>query len=60
MGLSTVLALYANGRTTGCVLEIGEGSSHTTPIHEGYIVEHALNRVDMAGQDVSKNLMGLL
>ena len=29
VGLSTVLALYANGRTTGCVLEIGEGSSHS-------------------------------
>lgn len=56
---SSTLALYASGRTTGVVLECGEGSTHATPIYEGYALPHAITRADYGGGEVTNHL-GLL
>ena len=31
-----VLSLYATGHTTGCVIDVGDKSSYTVPIYEGF------------------------
>jgi actin beta/gamma 1 len=55
-----VLSLYASGRATGCVIDIGDGVSHVVPIFEGFALSHAIQRVDLAGRDVTNYLQRLL
>ncbi len=58
--LSGVLSLYASGRTTGCVLDSGDGVTHVVPVCEGHAAQHAVARTDVAGRDLSDFMRMLL
>ena len=56
----SVLSLYASGRTTGVVLDIGDGSMHCVPVYEGHALPHSVTRSDVGGRDVTRQLQLLL
>lgn len=55
-----MLSLYASGRTTGVVLDAGDGVSHAVPVYQGFTVPNSIRRIDVAGRDVTEYMQTLL
>ena len=57
---SSVLSLYASGRTTGIVLESGDGVSYAVPIYYGSPLHYAILDLHLAGCDITNYLKTII
>ncbi|GCC32111.1 hypothetical protein chiPu_0010571 [Chiloscyllium punctatum] len=60
VAIPATLALYASGRTRGIVLDSGYGITDAVPIYEGYYLPDAVQRLNLAGSDITENLWRLM
>ncbi len=51
-----VLALYNSGRTSGLVVDCGHGTTHVTPVYDGYPIPGAIISTDLAGYTLTDRL----
>jgi actin-related protein len=60
VAIQAVMSLYANGRSTGLVVDSGDGVSHTVPVFEGFSIPHAIEKMEIAGRVVTEYAQKLL
>merc|ERR1712050_349578 len=60
VAIQAVMSLYAAGRTTGLVVDSGDGVSHTVPVFEGFSIPHAAEKMEIAGRVLTEWLQKLL
>ena len=60
ISMQAILSLYASGRTTGLVIDAGDGVIHIVPVYEGFSIAHAIHRSDLGGRDITNYLRTLL
>jgi actin, other eukaryote len=58
--VQSVLALMASGRTTGLILESGEGATRAVPIYESSDLIHSFVSMNLSGLELTQYLTKLL
>ncbi|XP_073511364.1 actin, cytoplasmic-like [Phyllobates terribilis] len=54
------LPLYSSGDTTGMFVNIGHGVTHMVPIYKGCIIPNTVDRLNLAGKDITDFLVKLV
>jgi len=56
----STLALYASGRTSGVVVDIGHGVTSIVPIYDGYVMSKNIIKHNYGGIDITSKMTELL
>ncbi|XP_070580867.1 actin-1-like [Ptychodera flava] len=60
VSIQSILAVYASGRSSAISVDIGDGVVQVLPVYEGYTLPHTIQRLDVAGRDLTDYLSRLL
>ena len=55
-----ILCMYSAEKTTGLIVDVGDGVSSCVPIVEGFAIRSGIMKTDLAGRDVTDYLSTLL
>lgn len=55
-----LLNVLEKGLSSGVVVDSGDGVTHIIPVYESTVLNHHIRRLDVAGRDVTRNLIALL
>lgn len=54
ISIQAMLTLYAQGLLTGVVVDIGDGVTHVVPVYDGFVPQHLIKRLDVAGRSITE------
>ncbi|KAB7506674.1 Actin-like protein 6A [Armadillidium nasatum] len=57
---SAVLSAFANGRSTGLVLDSGATHTSAVPVHDGYVLQHAIIKSPLGGDFLVNQALNFL
>ncbi|CAG0920060.1 unnamed protein product [Notodromas monacha] len=57
---SAVLSAFANGRSTGLVLDSGATTTSAVPVHDGYVLQNSIVRIPLAGDFITSQCKKML
>lgn len=60
VSIQAMLTLYAQGLLTGVVVDTGDGVTHVIPVYDGFVPQHLIRRLDVAGRHITQYLIKLL
>jgi len=60
LACSSSLAIYASGRTTGVVVDIGHEDFTVSALYEGYLLPHSVQRTEVGGGSMVQYLQKIL
>lgn len=60
ISIQAMLTLYAQGLMTGVVVDTGDGVTHVVPVYDGFVPQHLIRRLDVAGRHITQYLIKLL
>jgi len=54
------MTLFSEGMTTACLFDCGDGVTHVIPVTETVPNPHCIERMNLAGRDITEYLCKLL
>lgn len=60
LAVQAVLSLYASGRCSGLLMDVGLTETRAVPVCEGFVLPHALQRCHLGGNQLTDYLMKIL
>jgi actin-related protein 2 len=60
VSIQAMLTLYAQGLLTGVVCDTGDGVTHVVPVYHGFVPQHLIKRLDVAGRHITRYMIKLL
>jgi actin len=60
VSLAGILGVYASGRGSAITLDVGHEVSHVLAIYEGYSFQHAIDRMNFGGNDLTDYFLQML
>eukprot|EP00659_Diplonema_papillatum_P007609 gene7609-11650_t len=58
--MQALCSLFASGRTTGLVIDSGDGVTHAVPVFKGFVIREGIQRSNVAGREVTQMLQRML